>query len=179
MKAIFLDIDGVLTNSEYLNYETRHINPEKVRLLSEIVMQTGAVIVLTSTWKDGYNKKTGEKDEYFKILEQVLEEYELSIYDITDHIPSRTQESMQFSVSLADFEHIHCVHGTGRAAEVEKWIREHHPENYVILDDEDHDWKDYGYDGHWVQTSWFNSAGGLNKEDVTKAIQILEDKNIC
>lgn len=63
MKTIFLDVDGVLTNSGYLNYETRHINPEKVRLLSQIVKKTGAVIVLTSTWKDGYNKKTGEKPE--------------------------------------------------------------------------------------------------------------------
>ena len=174
MKTIFLDVDGVLTNSGYLNYETRHINPEKVSLLSQIVKETGAVIVLTSTWKDGYNKKTGEKDVYFRILEQVLEEYGLSIYDITDHIPAKTQESMLFSVSLADFKHIHFVHGTGRAAEVEKWIFEHHPEYFVILDDEDHDWKDYGYDGHWVQTSWFDPAGGLNEEAVTKTIQILE-----
>lgn len=178
MKAIFLDVDGVLTNSEYLNYETRHINPEKIRLLSQIVKKTDAVIVLISTWKDGYNKKTGEKDEYFKVLEQVLKKYGLTIYDITDHIPAQTQESMQFSVSLADFEHIHCVHGTGRAAEVEKWIHEHHPENYVILDDEDHDWKDYGYDNHWVQTSWYDPNGGLTENDVIKTIQILEE-NKC
>lgn len=60
MKVIFLDIDGVLTYTDYLNWQTRHIDPEKV-------------------------------------LEQ---------------IPS--------VISLDQLD-IHCKHGTGRAAEVEKW----------------------------------------------------------
>ena len=61
MKIIFLDIDGVLTHTDYLNWQTRHIDPEKV-------------------------------------LEQ---------------IPS--------VISLDQLD-IHCKHGTGRAAEVEKWL---------------------------------------------------------
>ena len=61
VKVIFLDIDGVLTHTDYLNWQTRHIDPEKV-------------------------------------LEQ---------------IPS--------VISLDQLD-IHCKHGTGRAAEVEKWL---------------------------------------------------------
>ena len=30
MKVIFLDIDGILTHTDYLNWQTRHIDPEKV-----------------------------------------------------------------------------------------------------------------------------------------------------
>ena len=30
MKVIFLDTDGVLTHTDYLNWQTRHIDPEKV-----------------------------------------------------------------------------------------------------------------------------------------------------
>ena len=61
VKVIFLDIDGVLAHKDYLNWQTRHIDPEKV-------------------------------------LEQ---------------IPS--------VISLDQLD-IHCKHGTGRAAEVEKWL---------------------------------------------------------
>ena len=30
VKVIFLDTDGVLTHTDYLNWQTRHIDPEKV-----------------------------------------------------------------------------------------------------------------------------------------------------
>ena len=35
MKVIFLDIDGVLTHTDYLNWQTRHIDPERVRFLAK------------------------------------------------------------------------------------------------------------------------------------------------
>ena len=49
MKVIFLDIDGVLAHADYLNWQTRHIDPERVRFLAKIVELTDAQIVLTST----------------------------------------------------------------------------------------------------------------------------------
>lgn len=42
MKAIFLDVDGVLTTFSYHNPDTNHINPEKVQVLRQIVERTGA-----------------------------------------------------------------------------------------------------------------------------------------
>lgn len=51
MKVIFLDIDGVLnTNSD------REISSDKLKLLSELVSKTGADVVLSSSWRYGWNK---------------------------------------------------------------------------------------------------------------------------
>ena len=83
VKVIFLDTDGVLTHTDYLNWQTRHIDPERVRFLAQIVELTDAQIVLTSTWKNGYDRQSGKKDDYYIVLENVLAEYDLEIYDIT------------------------------------------------------------------------------------------------
>jgi len=48
MKLIFLDIDGVLNS--HGNPEIEH---DKVLLLNEIVKETGADVVITSTWRIG------------------------------------------------------------------------------------------------------------------------------
>lgn len=80
VKIIFLDIDGVLTHTDYLNWQTRHIDPERVRFLAKIVELTDAQIVLTSTWKDGYDRQSGKKDDYYVVLEHVLAEHDLKIY---------------------------------------------------------------------------------------------------
>lgn len=172
MKVIFLDIDGVLTHTDYLNWQTRHIDPENIQVLAKIVELTGAEIVLTSTWKDGYDKGSGEKDDYYVVLESVLAEQGLEIYDITDNIPEEVLEQIQV-ISL-DWLDIHCKHGTGRAAEVEKWLMDHQTDGFVILDDEDHDWSDYGFDSHWIKTSWYE--GGLQEKDVIEVVRILQNR---
>lgn len=64
MRVIFLDIDGELTYAGYSNEETHNIDSEKVALLKEIVDATDAKIVLSSSWKYGYDKITGEKRSF-------------------------------------------------------------------------------------------------------------------
>ena len=54
-RMIFLDVDGVLNNiatRERSNNGMIGIDPVKVQLLKEIKDQTGARIVLTSTWRN-------------------------------------------------------------------------------------------------------------------------------
>ena len=55
MKVIFLDVDGVLNSNDWLeNNRVRKensVNPEKVKLLAEIVQNTNAEVVLSSTWR--------------------------------------------------------------------------------------------------------------------------------
>lgn len=63
MRVIFLDIDGELTYTGYRNEKTHNIDPKKVALLKEIVETTDAKIVLSSSWKCGYNKITREKKD--------------------------------------------------------------------------------------------------------------------
>ena len=58
MKVIFLDVDGVL-NTKYSKSRCGRfigIDKDKVAQLKRIVDETDAEIVLSSTWRLGYNK---------------------------------------------------------------------------------------------------------------------------
>lgn len=183
MRVIFLDIDGELTYAGYCNEKTHNIDLEKVALLKEIVDATDAKIVLSSSWKCGYDKITGEKRIFYRTLENILFAMGLSIYDITEDIPGiiikeKTPWQQDKPISLGEFEKFHFQYGTGRAAEVKKWIDSHEVETFVILDDEDHDWGDYGLTDYWIQPSWYDENGGLHREHVTKAIQLLKEKEL-
>lgn len=184
MRVIFLDIDGELTYASYCNEETHNIDSEKVALLKEIVDSTNAKIVLSSSWKCGYDKITGGKRSFYLTLENILSAMGLFIYDITEDIPGimikEKEQPWQEDnpISLGEYEKIHFQHGTGRAAEVKKWIDDHAVESFVILDDEDHDWEDYGLADYWIQPSWYDENGGLHREHVIKAIQLLKEKEL-
>lgn len=60
MKIIFLDIDGVLNSRAYdrkRNWnEQTDIDETRLPLIKEIVDATGAKIVLSSTWRQHWNK---------------------------------------------------------------------------------------------------------------------------
>lgn len=130
------------------------------------------------------NKITREKKIFYRTLENILSAMGLFIYDITEDIPGiMTKEKEQpwhedKPISLGEYEKIHFQYGTGRAAEVKKWIDDHTVESFVILDDEDHDWEDYGLADYWIQPSWYDENGGLHREHVTKAIQILKTNQL-
>jgi len=63
MKIIFLDIDGVLNSDnwertdEYFNkkYPENMFDPKAVKLLNKMIDDTGAKVVLTSTWRLKYS----------------------------------------------------------------------------------------------------------------------------
>ena len=82
MKIIFLDIDGVLNSDEYFE-KTVHLNIqgieseidiEKVKLLKKAIDETGAKVVLSSTWR--YKRKV-------KYLKELLSHYGIVIVDST------------------------------------------------------------------------------------------------
>lgn len=66
MKIIFLDFDGVLNSADHFDrilgvikknpdYDPiRQIDPEAVKRLSRIVEETGAKVVISSTWRYGH-----------------------------------------------------------------------------------------------------------------------------
>ena len=60
MKVIFLDIDGVLNSRAYdrkRNWdELTNIDESRLPLVKNIVDETGARIVLSSTWKTHWDK---------------------------------------------------------------------------------------------------------------------------
>lgn len=68
MKIIFLDFDGVMDNAKYDIYLNKHSLPEKdefgvlfdpdcIAALAQIIEQTGAKIVISSSWKDFMTKE--------------------------------------------------------------------------------------------------------------------------
>lgn len=170
-KIIFLDVDGELTYSNYENDSTANIDVEKVKLLKEICDRTNAKIVVSSSWR-GYGDYT---PKIYDILLQILSDYDIEVIDKTSYIPTEFDGEASESIlqtTLEDLPYFQVKFGTGRAAEIHKWIDEHKVESFVILDDEDWQWSDYGYDKHWIQPTWFGD-GGLKREHVDRAIEIL------
>lgn len=87
MKVIFLDVDGVLNSYEYfektkgLNLQGiyQDIDVEKIKLLKKAVDETGAKVVLTSSWR--YTKNAIK-------LKELLKEYEIFV-DATPFIENK------------------------------------------------------------------------------------------
>jgi hypothetical protein len=63
VKLIFLDFDGVLNTSKYIasvkdDYDdAAHIDPKKVALVNFIVTETGAKVVVSSSWRKYHTLK--------------------------------------------------------------------------------------------------------------------------
>jgi hypothetical protein len=165
LKIIFLDIDGVLATSEYLKNKKWTLNPVKQKLLEEIITATNANIVLSSSWRKS------SLDETIKYMQQ-------EGFLFSDKIIGVTIRAYQY---IKKETKIHLA--IPRGVEIKQWIDTHiHSNNgknwqkkelgkdfnYVILDDDT--------DMLLEQKSNFihiNSEVGLTKDDVNKAIEIL------
>ena len=168
MKIIFLDVDGELTYSNYQNRETANIDIEKVKLLKEICDKTNAKVVISSIWKgtEYYTPKI------YYVIREILSKNHIEVLGDTPYLKAEIVGIMPKTIRLGEDLDIKCKYGTGRAAEIQKWISEHDIEDFVILDDENWQWSDYGYENNWVRPTWFGN-GGLKREHVDKSIQIL------
>ncbi len=89
MKIIFLDIDGVL-NSKSWNENHKEeikrgvlIDEDKVKLLKEILIKTGAVVVLHSGWKFWFDNDIKPTRKESKFLAEIFGKYGIEIYDVT------------------------------------------------------------------------------------------------
>ena len=171
MNIIFLDVDGVIAYSSYTNKNTANIDVDKVKMLKEICDKTNASVVISSSWK-GNDVETPYI--YYTLLD-VLENNGIKVLGKTPYIETEFEGDVPDSICITNLENLpyfKSKHGTGRAAEVEAWIKEHEVSNFVIIDDEDFDWAVYGYDKHWIAPSWFEC--GIKQEHVDKAIKILK-----
>ena len=70
MKVLFLDVDGVLNYEGCDSYfgSVHFVVEEKVRLLADIISETDAEIVLTSTWREGYYDMLGQEESFDLML---------------------------------------------------------------------------------------------------------------
>ena len=146
MKVIFLDFDGVITIPPKWRIEI-----EKLKWVKKIVDETGAKIVVSSSWRSNSVEKT--KDI------------------ISEERPKRCHKSKMMSWFV---DNIYDVTpwvglGNGRGGEIQKWLNEHPDvENYVIIDDDGDMWDSQLY--HFVQT---NYEHGIGESEAIYAIKIL------
>lgn len=177
IKVIFLDVDGEFTYSGYDNRDTADIDINKVLLLKEIVENTRAKIVLSSSWRGFIENGKHRRPKIYQTLVSILSEYGLSIYDdLPEIIPIVTDTKKASSLTMEEMFDIEIDPTTGRAAEVHNWLSNNPDvENFVILDDENWKWNYYGYEKYWIRPSYFDINGGLLKEHVIKAINILNN----
>lgn len=171
MSIIFLDVDGVLTYMSYHSKETCDIDLRKVTLLKELCDSAGASVVIISSWRGG---EDWTPSMYFT-LRKILQDAGIPVLGDAPYIPPRLTGPEKDTVTLEELEQCHLIFGTGRAAEVQAYLKDHPTNSFVILDDEDYDWAAYGYKKHWIRPSWFCEA--LTEEDVKKALEILQAGN--
>ena len=116
MKIIFLDIDGVLNSVQYdrsRSHEQGNIDETRLPLLKEVVDETQALIVLSSSWRKHWSKESCQCDNIGKELNDMFSKYQLSIYDRTT-----------------------CSDNNDRADEIRMWLQQHESTTaYAILDD--------------------------------------------
>ena len=171
MNIVFLDVDGELTYSDYSNEETADIDVNKVILLKELCDKCNAKVVISSSWRGSENYTP----KIYYVLIDILRNYNIDVLGNTPYINLEFEDvdnSIIAETTLEELPNLKIKYGTGRAAEIQKWISEHNVDNFVILDDEDWNWSDYGFDTHWIQPTWFGN-GGLKREHIDKAIDIL------
>ena len=168
-KVIFLDVDGVLNSSRTL-YEDISLEDDLISNLKELVDKTGAKIILSSSWR--------LSTEAVATLMDRLDKFGLAISGITcDGVDLDWLEKYEFDVTKKyldtkfDYDENRQIKIThDRGAEIFKWLHDHDDCAYVILDDEIEDIKPYFNESVIVKTLY---KTGLTKEDVKKAIQIL------
>lgn len=168
-KVIFLDIDGVL-NSDRTLYEDTSLEDDLILNLKELVDKTKAKIILSSSWR--------LSTEAIAKLMDKLDKFGLAISGTTcDGVDLDWLEKYKFDTTKKyldtkfDYDENKQIKITyDRGAEIFKWLHDHDDCTYVILDDEIEDIKPYFSESVIVKTSY---KTGLTKEDVKKAIQIL------
>ena len=165
MKVIFLDIDGVLNTQDWHSRKTNDtprdefgwvFDPVAVENLAHIIKETGASIVISSSWK-------------FLGLAKLREMWKIRnlpgiVLDIT---PNTISDELLLNANLDEMKL-----GVCRGNEIKEWLSKHKGEvsNYVIIDDFDDLLPEQ--DDHVVLT---DTLIGITEFDAEKAIAILNN----
>ena len=155
MKIIFLDIDGVINSGE--NMKRNHMlrrtcddmrfDPNCMNALRRIVRETGAGLVLASTWRHP-DIDSGS----------------------TLHISNLHQRLCDYGISVFDTTGAECE---SRGHEIDEWLSDHpDAEQYVILEDAN-DFYSYNRETHLKHLVLVDEIIGLTEQDADKAIGIL------
>jgi len=151
MNVIFCDVDGVLNNN-HTRITTSDgwyfVEDHLVARLKKLIDLSGARLVLSSTWREGWNQEDESKNDIsFIELRNKFKEFGIEIFDRTGDMRQHRWQSIK---------------------EYFERPREDPIKHYVILDD----WNDMDeYMDHLVLTS---ASTGLTEEDIQEALEILK-----
>lgn len=156
MKILFLDIDGVLNSRAYdrtRNWnEQTDIDETRLPFVKRIIDETGAKIVLSSTWREHWDKTNEKCDEDGVYINKTFAKYGLEIYDKTPDLGLKSD----------------------RPDEIKAWLEtvQEKIEKFAIIDDYSYGWGSLS--DYFVKTNPHFGLG-LEEEHVIKAIAILND----
>jgi len=162
-KVIFLDIDGVLNTKWWYTQMERNtpkdkygytFDPKAVANLKRIVEETGADLVVSSSWKCmGLSQ-----------IEEMWRDRSLpgKIIGIT---PNSVSDEMLLNADIDSIELFHI-----RGEEIKQWLTKYGKQvsNYAIIDDMDNMLSEQ--QSRFVHT---NPEVGITEEDAQKTIEIL------
>jgi len=162
-KIMFLDIDGVLNTKWWYTQMDRNsprdqygyaFDPKAVANLKRIVEETGAGIVISSSWKSfGFSE-----------LEEMWTDRGLpgKLIGVT---PNSVSDELLLDADIDSIELFHI-----RGEEIKEWLTKHgkNVSNYAIIDDMDNMLPEQ--QSHFVHT---NPEVGITEEDAEKAIAII------
>lgn len=178
MKVVFLDIDGVLNSESWARgrfdkidahsiaaqYPYYEFDPESVKWLNYITEETGAKIVISSTWRLG--RTIQQLNDLLKFVCVTGEIIDITTY-MRATVPSYSIPrgcEIEHWLEQKKFQRINY------SREVQlKYMEDSLVENYVILDD-DSDML-YNQREHYVRTS---RQTGLNEDSAKKSVEILK-----
>lgn len=139
---IFLDLDGVINVESSWKRKLYDINDKCVQSLAQIVLNLNGKIILTSSWRLGYDKSLNHNHSaQIKELISAFAKYNMIIADVTGH-------------SLDD----------NRYREIQHYIHSHQiaDDDYLILDDD----KNMFRNTNDVRIYFTDAKTGLTNNDV-------------
>ena len=153
MKVLFLDFDGVLNTEKYIRCcggTGLMLDPSKLILLRQIIDETDAKIVLSTSWREYWYPDAARCCETGKQIHEIFESCGLTILDKTPILGGR------------------------RETEIYNWLVQHpEAENFAVLDDMRLDAEFMR--GHFVKTSGYSR--GLDKAALEETVEILRKGN--
>ncbi len=152
MKICFLDIDGVLNSADYMLHRkhlprpTRHnIDALTVPRLNEVTSQTGARLVISSTWR------LGKSVQWLADI--------LGMHGVTGTVIDKTPSVLVLGGKYR----------AARGIEIQTWIdaQDVKPERFAIIDDD----RDMAHlSDRLVKTTW---ELGMLDEHVERCVELL------
>ena len=156
--VIFLDVDGVL-NTRYAKERCPGgaiigVQQDLIKNLRHIIDETGAEVVLSSSWRICFKKKKNGNIRANKDGRYLLSELEKQGVSLSGMTP-KTKKGAWY-----------------RGYEILTYLKYYPADHIVILDDEDFDFDKQEIEGYHVKTDFYEE--GLSKEKADDAIHILK-----